>query len=157
MKALRHCHVLHKYLNERLRWNLYSGNAVSTRNPRYQDYGRDCLPFGDCLSASLADLASHGTSAILHISSSYHSILAPDRLTLAVPIPLTVPLNRVHCPQPFIPNPFRMVGRILVVEHQVALSIPLLFNPRIPGINNCALDSNYNIYLCNFMSQITLR
>lgn len=94
--------------------------------------------FGDCLSASLADLASHGTSTILHIGSSCHSILAPDRLTLAVPIPLTVPLNRVHCPQRFIPNPFRMVGRILVVEHQVALSKTFLLNsPVVHELINC--------------------
>ena len=146
LKALRHCHVLHEYLNERFRWNLYPGNAVSTRDPRYQDHDRDCLPFGDCLSAPLADLASHGTSAVLHLCSSCHSILAPDRLALAVPIPLTVPLDRVHCPQRFIPSPFRMVGRILVVEHQVALPTSAQLRKKMSG---------YNIYSCNFMSQIT--
>jgi len=156
LKALRHCHVLHKHLYERRRWNLYPGNAVSTRRPRYQGDDRDCLPFGDCLSAPLADLASHGTSTILHLRSSYRSILAPDRLALAVPIPLTVPLNRVHCPQRFIPNPFRMVGRILVVEHQVALSsTSLLGGPMVRRANNYENNSNYNIYLCNFMSQLT--
>ena len=146
LKALRHCHVLHKHLYERRRWNLYPGNAVSTRRPRYQGDDRDCLPFGDCLSAPLADLASHGTSTILHLRSSYRSILAPDRLALAVLIPLTVPLNRVHCPQRFIPSPFRMVGRILVVEHQVALPTSAQLRKKMSG---------YNIYSCNFMSQIT--
>jgi len=157
LKALRHCHVLHKYLHERRRWNLYPGNAVSTRRPRYQGDDRDCLPFGDCLSAPLADLASHGTSTILHLRSSYRSIPV-SRLALAVPIPLTVPLNRVHCPQRFIPNPFRMVGRILVVEHQVALSSASLMNPpSMRGLNNFEKrNSNYNIYLCNLMSQLTL-
>ena len=130
---------------------------MSTRDPRYQDHDRDCLPFGDCLSAPLADLASHGTSAVLHLCSSCHSILAPDRLALAVPIPLTVPLDRVHCPQRFIPSPFRMVGRILVVEHQVALSsTSLLGGPMVRRANNYENNSNYNIYLCNFMSQLTL-
>lgn len=64
--------------------------------------------------------SSNGASTILYLHSPYLSILAPDRVTLAVPIPLTVHLNRVHCSQRFIPHPSRMVGRILEVELQVA-------------------------------------
>jgi hypothetical protein len=57
---------------------------------------------------------------MVHLHLPYHSILAPDRVTLAVPIPLAVPLNRVHCPRRFIPLPCRMAGRILEAELQVA-------------------------------------
>jgi len=60
---------------------------------------------------------------MIHLCFPYHSILAPDRVTLAVPIPLAVPLNRVHCPKRFIPHPCRMVGRILETEFQVALQL----------------------------------
>ena len=66
---------------------------------------------------------SNETSTMIHLHLPYHSILVPDRVTLTVPIPLTVPLNRVHCPQRFIPRPCRMVGRILEAELQVAASL----------------------------------
>ncbi len=89
---------------------------------------RDCLPFWWLPISVFGSSTSHGTSTILYLRSSYFSILAPDRVTLAVPIPLAVPLNRVHCSQRFTPFPFRMVGRILKVELQVALLDLLLFN-----------------------------
>ena len=103
------------------RFNVYVQPTLSRMH-------RDRLPFGYSLSVSLADPASYGMSTIIYLRSSYFSILAPDRVTLAVPIPLTVLLNRVHCSQRFIPIPFRMVGRILEVELQVALLNLILFN-----------------------------
>ncbi len=102
--------------------------------------------------------ASHGTSTKVHLHSPYHSILAPDRMTLAVPIPLTVPLNRVHCSQRFIPHPCRMVGRILEAELQVAHQIINVLTTRqmlFLTLNNNRILLTNNIYLCNIMSQIT--
>jgi len=107
---------------------------------------RDYLPFGHSLSVFLAALACNETSKTVHICSPYHSILAPDRVTLAVPIPLTVPLNRVHCPRRFRPHPCRMAGRIREVEFPVALAKYFQYKTNI---------SLYNIYLCNLVSQIT--
>ncbi len=69
---------------------------------------------------------NNGTSTVVHISSSYLSILAPDRVILAVPIPLTVLLNRVHCPRRFKPLPCRMAGRIRAVEYSV-VSVGVFF------------------------------
>ena len=80
---------------------------------------------------SLAGFARNGTSTAVHMRSSYYSILAPDRVTLAVPISLTVPLNRVHCPKRFIPLPCRMVGRIRVVEYPVAFDVRLIYVRKI--------------------------
>jgi len=37
-RTIRHCHVLHKYFNEWLRYLLYSGTAVSTYDPRYKSH-----------------------------------------------------------------------------------------------------------------------
>jgi len=79
------------------------------------------LPFGYSLSTPLAGLQLTGRKTKIYLYSSYHSILASDRVTFAVPVPLAIPLNRVHCPQRFIPHPSRMVGRILKAELQVAL------------------------------------
>ena len=84
---------------------------------------RESLPFWQQLNSVFSCSHSNGTSTMIYLCLSYHSILAPDRVTLAVPIPLTVPLNRVHCPKRFIPLPCRMVGRILETELQVALQL----------------------------------
>ena len=80
---------------------------------------------------SLAGFACNGTSTTVHIGSPYYATLAPDRVTLAVPISLAVPLNRVHCPKRFIPHPCRMAGRIRAVECPVAFDVILIYVGKI--------------------------
>ncbi len=108
---------------------------------------------------SLAVFARNGTSTTVHICSPYYSILAPDRATLAVPISLAVHLNRVHCPKRFIPHPCRMAGRIQVVEYLVAFDVKLIYVRKIIQYfpRMIFFSHRYNIYLCNFVSQITSR
>jgi len=115
----------------------------------------ECLPFWLQPINVFGWSASNETSTKVHICSSYHSILAPDCMTFAVPIPLTVPLIRVHCSHRFIPSPFRMVGRILEVELQVAPLKLIMFNEWCKWTFTLRIKSAYNIYLCNFMSQLT--
>lgn len=104
---------------------------------------RESLPFWQQLNSVFSCSHSNGTSTMIYLCLPYHSILAPDRVTLAVPIPLTVPLNRVHCPKRFIPLPCRMAGRILETELQVALQLISQIVKR---------KTAYNTYLCNIMS-----
>ena len=80
---------------------------------------------------SLAVFARNGTSTTVHMCLPYDSILAPDRVTLAVPIPLAVPLNRVHCLRRFIPLPCRMAGRMRVVEYPVAFDVFSIYDGKI--------------------------
>ncbi len=107
---------------------------------------------------SLAGFARNGTSTIVHICSPYYSILSPDRVTLTVPISLTVLLNRVHCPKRFIPHPCRMAGRIRIVEYPVAFDVNFIYVSKIIQyfiLTIFFFSHRYNIYLCNFVSQIT--
>ena len=89
--------------------------------PMLSKLHRAYLPFGHSLSTSLAAHKLTERQTKIYFCSPYHAILAPDRVMFAVPIPLAVPLNRVHCPQRFRPRPCRMAGRILEAELQVVL------------------------------------
>lgn len=98
--------------------SVYRGCSVYVRPMLSKSY-REPLPFWSQPNSVVGCSLANDTSTKVHLRSPYHSILAPDRMTLAVPISLTVPLSRVHCPRRFIPHPCRMAGRILEVELQV--------------------------------------
>ncbi len=100
--------------------SVYRDCSIYVR-PMLSKSNRESLPFWLQPDSVVGCSLSNDTSTKVHLRSPYHSILAPDRMTLAVPIPLTIPLIRVHCPRRFIPHPCRMAGRILEVELQVAL------------------------------------